>query len=86
MREGYSSHFVSHFFILEKTPFSELKLTSVQSKLLVQNDVPLTEKSKATLLHLYMCLCSEQNGQVAMLQEIEKRVLAVELLQDKSSR
>ena len=34
MREGYSSHFVcqsvkcvSHFFILEKAPFSGLKLT-----------------------------------------------------------
>ena len=30
-REGYSSHFVSvcHFSILEKAPFSGLKLTSV---------------------------------------------------------
>ena len=39
-REGYSSHFVCHsvclsvchFFILEKTPFSGLKLTSVHSR------------------------------------------------------
>ena len=39
-REGYSSHFVSqsvslsvcHFFILEKAPFSGLKLTSVHSR------------------------------------------------------
>ena len=35
-REGYSSHFVClsvcHFFILEKAPFSGLKLTSVHSR------------------------------------------------------
>ena len=30
-REGYSSLSVSHFFILEKAPFSGFKLTSVQS-------------------------------------------------------
>ena len=36
-REGYSSHFVTlslcHLFILEKAPFSGLKLTSVHSRL-----------------------------------------------------
>ena len=35
-REGYSSHFVCHsvchFLILEKAPFSGLKLTSVHSR------------------------------------------------------
>ena len=39
-REGYSSHFVTlsvclsvcHFLILEKAPFSGLKLTSVHSR------------------------------------------------------
>ena len=35
-REGYSSHFVSlsvcHFSILEKAPFSGLKLTSIRSR------------------------------------------------------
>ena len=35
-REGYSSHFVTlsvcHFSILEKAPFSGLKLTSIRSR------------------------------------------------------
>ena len=35
-REGYSSHFVAlsvcHFSILEKAPFSGLKLTSIHSR------------------------------------------------------
>ena len=32
VREGYSNHFVSHFFISEKAPFSGSKLTAVQSR------------------------------------------------------
>ena len=31
-REGYSSHFVCLFWIVEKAPFSGLKLTSIHSR------------------------------------------------------
>ena len=44
-REGYSSHFVTlsvcHFSILEKAPFSGLKLTSIRSRYLSVLNVAL---------------------------------------------